>query len=156
MSIFNELINNGKIHRIITNKFGKDCGDIIYNYKIRMETLEKIDECFNKKNRDIVYHLNISFENFKQYCLEHNYNIVIEFVIQVNSSITYCIMDLENIEYISETVNIRYICDMNNNGVLKIEFYLGYFKIKYSKLELFRKIPGNIFNTYLLHPSNIN
>ena len=147
--IIKEMINNKKIQNIIYKKFGKDCGNIILNYKKRMDILEKIDECFILKNTKKVYHLKISFNDFKEYCMRKKYSILIEFIIQVNYTLSYFIIPLCDTEFNSKTINIRWIHINNEDDYMKLEFYIGFFRIKYPKIELFKKIPTNIFDVYI-------
>ena len=149
--IIQEVIRNRKIKDIIYKKFGKDCGSIMNKFKKRMDILDKIDECLRLKNSNIVYNLKISFEDFKNYCMESNYPIVIEFIIRVNYHISYFIHPLCEVEYKSDIINIRWIHINNEDDYMKLEFYIGRFEINYPKIELFKKIPGNIFNKYIIN-----
>ena len=149
MDIVKDIIRNRIILNLVNVKFGKDCGNIITHYQRRMELLEKIDECLELKNTNSVYSLDITFEDFQYYCKEKNYYIVMDFVICVNYGLTYCMIPLNETIFKSSSINIRYIHINNNDNYMKLEFYLGKFQVNYPKVELFEKIPGNIFKTYL-------
>ena len=149
MDIIRDLIRNRKILNIVNEKFGRDCGSIITYYQRRMELLENIDECLRLKDTNKVYTLNVTFKDFQSYCKEQNYIIIMEFVICVNYGLTYCLIPLDETIFKSSSINIRYIHINSNDNYMKLEFYLGKFKVDYSKVELFEKIPGNIFKTYL-------
>lgn len=96
------------IQKILNQKFGKDCGEIIYNLKLHFESLEPKENTLNTlynciiDNRKFETRYNISLKEFKNYLILIERVIILrKFIIKVE----YYEINKKEIKYFIETYN---------------------------------------------------
>jgi len=107
---------------------GPDVYNIIEDYKESIERYEQnfvdIDECFENRNTLKTYQMTLNLEDFKDYCLEKDYNFHVEFIIKINgneSKVTYPLNVLRKtcLRYLNIST-IRFIKKYSQNPWLEI------------------------------------
>ena len=141
---------------------GPDCWDIIDEYKQSIEKYEQnfinINKCLNESNPDKLFNLTINLEEFRDYCLDKDYDFNIIFKITINNklnSTSYSLNSLNNnyLRFIKlYNINFHHAVkthnDISNNYFIVLDLGSHYT----DDINLFQKV---IFNAFITNNSDI-